>query len=206
MEDRTDGHIEDGGDAPGTRHHYGSERAATDCKRVLRLPGFRSRKRGVPVRLVRYLAGSPSKLEDFPEELAVPENAGPSWEPRWPAGQSRPTEAAGCNSGDRTKSGEDWAWTREQPLLGRGPAEIEAELAARRLDKPNPASYAGLTVRNAGRSLAQGTGTSRWRSSKNLVVEFVRKETVKDRPLAPVGGGGNRVAESYLLVVSRQVR
>ena len=145
----------------GLAHHYGSDRAATDCNRVLRLPGFHSRKRGAPVRLLRYLQGPPSKLEDFPEDLALPENAEPSWEPNWQAAQSRRSEAAGSNGGDRTKSGEDWAWTREQLRLGRGPAEIEAELAARRPDKPNPAYYARLTVRNAERSLARGPGPSR---------------------------------------------
>ena len=39
--------------------HYGTDRAATDCNRVLRLPGFRSRKRDAPVRLLRYLQGPP---------------------------------------------------------------------------------------------------------------------------------------------------
>ena len=47
-------------------HHYGTDRAATDCARVLRLPGFRSRKRDAAVRLPRYSQGPPSSLEDFP--------------------------------------------------------------------------------------------------------------------------------------------
>ena len=56
-------------------HHYGTDRAATDCNRVLRLPGFRSRKRGAPVQLLRYSQGPPWRLEDFPQDLPLPEYA-----------------------------------------------------------------------------------------------------------------------------------
>ena len=63
--------------------------------------------------------------------------------------------------GDVTKSGQDWAWTREQLKKGRKPAEVETELAGRRPDKPNPDYYARITVRNAERSLAPGQSPSR---------------------------------------------
>ena len=145
----------------GMARHYGTDRAATDCNRVLRLPGFRSRKRGVPVRLLRYSQRPPSNLEDFPDELALPENAEPPLGPHWPDGHPRPSKPAGSHGGDRTNSGEDWAWTREQLRLGRRPSELEIELAARRTDKPNPTYYARVTVRNAERSLARGAEPSR---------------------------------------------
>ena len=136
-------------------HHYGTDRAATDCARVLRLPGFRSRKRDAPVRLLRYRQGPPSGLEDFPEDLPLPDG---SWAARTvdrvPAG----SRGAG---GDTSKSGQDWAWTREQLRRGRTAAEVQAELAARRPDKSNPAQYASRTVDNAERTLAAGPG--RWR-------------------------------------------
>ena len=136
-------------------HHYGTDRAATDCARVLRLPGFRSRKRDAPVRLLRYRQGPPSGLEDFPEDLPLPDG---SWAARTvdrvPAG----SRGAG---GDTSKSGQDWAWTREQLRRGRTAAEVQAELAARRPDKSNPDQYANRTVDNAQRSLASEIGRSR---------------------------------------------
>ena len=115
----------------GLAHLYGTDRAATDCNRVLRLPGFRSRKRGVPVRLLRYSQGPPSKLGEFSGNLALPEYARPSGEPDRRPGQPRACEADESYGGDWTKSGEDWAWTREQLRRGRKPTEVEAELAAR---------------------------------------------------------------------------
>ena len=139
-------------------HHYGTDRAATDCARVLRLPGFRSRKRDAPVRLLRYRQGPPSRLEDFPQGLPLPDAI---WAVR-ERHSSRPGHARpGGAGGDTSKSGQDWAWTREQLRRGRTAAEIKAELAARRPDKSNPDQYASRTVDNAERSLAAGPGRSR---------------------------------------------
>ena len=129
---------------------YGTDRAATDCNRVLRLPGFRSRKRDCEVRLLRHCQGPPARIQDFPyepeERERIPQRRGPL----------RPAPGADRSpGGDRTKSGEDWAWTRDQLRKGRDPGAIEAELADRRPDKPNPAYYARTTVANAQRSLAR---------------------------------------------------
>jgi len=134
---------------------YGTDRAATDCNRVLRLPGFRSRKRECEVRLLRHCANpKPARAADFPHEPEERPRA-PRREPSRP-GPPRPLPG----SGDRTQSGEDWAWTREQLRRGRPAGEIEAELEARRPDKSNPGYYARLTVANAQRSL-QRTGPER---------------------------------------------
>ena len=139
-------------------HHYGTDRAATDCARVLRLPGFRSRKRDAAVRLLRYSQGPPSSLEDFPRNLPLPEA---SW-PGRPAGlPRRDAVTARGQGGDTSPSGMDWAWTREQLRKGRNPAEVRAELAARRADKSNPDQYASRTVGSAERSLAAEPGHSR---------------------------------------------
>ena len=139
-------------------HHYGTDRAATDCARVLRLPGFRSRKRDAPVRLLRYRQGPPSGLEDFPQNLPLPEAS-------WPASPARPpgrnSTAVRGPGRDTSPSGMDWAWAREQLLKGRNAAEVKAELAERRPDKSNPAQYASRTVDNAERSLAAGPGRLR---------------------------------------------
>ncbi len=135
---------------------YGTDRAATDCNRVLRLPGFRSRKRDCEVRLVRHCANPrPARAADFPYEP----------EERDRAAQRRDAPRAGSpgprpGNGDRTQSGEDWAWTRQQLRRGKDPGAIEAELAARRPDKSDPGYYARLTVANAQRSL-QRSGPER---------------------------------------------
>ena len=107
------------------------------------------------MRLLRYRQGPPSGLEDFPEDLPLPDG---SWAARTvdrvPAG----SRDAG---GDTSKSGQDWAWTREQLRRGRTAAEVQVELAARRPDKSNPDQYASRTVDNARRSLASEIGRSR---------------------------------------------
>ncbi|MYE05784.1 MAG: hypothetical protein F4Y04_00920 [Chloroflexi bacterium] len=139
-------------------HHYGTDRAATDCARVLRLPGFRSCKRDAPVRLLRYRQGPPSGLEDFPQDLPLPDG---SWAARTgdPGGRGQ-TGPRGAG-GDTSKSGQDWAWTREQLRRGRNAEEVQAELAARRPEKSNPDQYASRTVDNAQRSLEAAIGRSR---------------------------------------------
>lgn len=139
-------------------HHYRTDRAATDCARVLRLPGFRSRKRDAPVRLLRYRQGPPSGIEDFPEDLPLPDGLSAART----ADTAREAQAGFRGTGgDTSKSGQDWAWTREQLRKGRDAAEVKAELAGRRPDKSNPDQYASRTVDNAQRSLASGTERSR---------------------------------------------
>ena len=139
-------------------HHYGTDRAATDCARVLRLPGFRSRKRDAPVRLLRYRQGPPSGLEDFPEDLPLPDGL---WAVRTPDPGRGSRAGSRGTGGDTSLSGQDWAWTREHLRRGRNAAQVRAELAARRPDKSNPDQYASRTVDNAQRSLASEIGRSR---------------------------------------------
>ena len=139
-------------------HHYGTDRAATDCARVLRLPGFRSCKRDAPVRLLRYRQGPPSGLQDFPQDLPLPHG---SWAARTEDPVGRGEAGSRSAGGDTSKSGQDWAWTREQLRRGRNVAEVRAELAARRPDKSNPGQYASRTVDNAQRSLEDAIGRSR---------------------------------------------
>ncbi len=134
--------------------HYGTDRAATDCNRVLRLPGFRSRKRDCEVRLIRHSPGPPARLQDFPH---LPEPERPVIDPPRDGFARNGPQEPGDRSpgGDRTLSGQDWAWTRDQLRRGRPSAAIEAELAGRRPDKANPDYYARRTVANAQRSLAR---------------------------------------------------
>lgn len=97
-------------------------------------------------------------LDAFPQDLPLPEATHQPAQAR-PWGQGAlPVRSGG---GDRTKSGNDWAWTREQLRAGCRPPDIEAELASRRPDKSNPAYYARRTVERAVESLAQRPGPTR---------------------------------------------
>ncbi|MDE0195497.1 MAG: DNA-primase RepB domain-containing protein, partial [bacterium] len=55
--------------------HYRTDPAATDCARVLRIPGFRSRKRGEEVVLERLVSAPPARIEDFERALPAPPSA-----------------------------------------------------------------------------------------------------------------------------------
>ena len=137
--------------------HYGTDPAATDCARVLRLPGFRSHKRGEEVRLQRFVRQPPAAIADFERSLpATARDRRP--QPRASRrGRGRPAGAGG----DRSPSGRDWAWTRGQLRRGRPPTAVVAALAARRPDKSNPGDYAARTVFNALRSLEREAGPCR---------------------------------------------
>lgn len=137
--------------------HYRTDPAATDCARVLRLPGFRSRKRNEEVRLERFLDGPPARVEDFERSLPGVDRGGSPQRRRARRGGSR----AARGGRDRSQSGRDWAWTREQLRRGRPAGEVEAALAARRTDKPNPAYYAARTVSRALQSLDREAGPAR---------------------------------------------
>lgn len=140
--------------------HYRTDPAATDCARVLRLPGFRSRKRNEEVRLVRFCRTPPARVQDFERVLPPAPRDRRAQAPRGGGGKKRARKAKGLklDRRDHSRSGQDWAYTRQELRNGRAPAEIEAELVRWRSDKPNPAYYAATTVRNALRSLGRNTG------------------------------------------------
>ena len=132
--------------------HYRTDPAATDCARVLRIPGFRSRKRGEEVVLERLVRAPPARIEDFERALPAPPRA-EAQARRAVRGREKGRPGGRPGGPDRTPSGQDWAWTRAQLRRGRPPRSVEAELAARRTDKANPAYYAARTVERAVRSL-----------------------------------------------------
>ncbi len=145
----------------GMADRYGADPAAVDVSRVLRLPGYRSWKRdGFPCSVAGG-TGRDARADEFPEDLRVARpRPGPA--PARARRQGRSLHPAG--GGDTSRSGQDWAWTRERLRRGADPVALESELAARRHDKPRPADYARRTVRRARESLGprQG-GPSRWR-------------------------------------------
>jgi hypothetical protein len=115
---------------------FGTDRACTDCNRVLRVPGFLNWKY-VPAYLVtvEYPCSSVWSPADF--RIDVPSLDLPS--------PSRRIKTPGT-PGKRTTSEEDWAWVLKELASGRDAIELTAELASRRCDKPNPFYYAQRTV------------------------------------------------------------
>lgn len=132
----------------------GADPAATDCARVLRLPGFYNhkyaRKHLVSVQSMARDVYGPERFPKFPSE----ERAG-----RAPAeAANRPVKVT---SAGHSQSERDWAYAKR--ALARGEPEdlvIAAIATWRRFDKHNPQYYAELTVRKASESLlAEGGRT-----------------------------------------------
>ena len=146
----------------GLADRYGADRAAIDVSRVLRLPGFRSWKRdGFPCALAGG-TGREARPEQFPAALRV---ARPAQRVPTRGGRRRPARRAGrTGGGDTSRSGQDWAWTRERLRRGADPAALEIELSTRRHDKPKPGDYARRTVRRAQESLAAERTRGGWPS------------------------------------------
>src|SRR6266852_311311 len=130
----------------------GADRAATDCARVLRLPGFDNHKHSRPY-LVRVephaaIAGliyRPQQFPKFPQERSV-------WHPAGEEG--RPPVARNRTSGAISQSERDWAFARRALARGESEESVIAAIASyRRYEKHDPQYYAELTVRKAAQSL-----------------------------------------------------
>ena len=133
---------------------YGADTQVIDVARVLRIPGYRNWKRaGAPCSLVSS-SGRLAQLREFPDDLPAPAAV---------VRAVPPGPAGGAGGGDRSPSGRDWAWVRQQLRKGRDPTALAQELAGRRGDKPKPLAYARRTVERAVGSLrAEREGRS-WR-------------------------------------------
>jgi hypothetical protein len=129
---------------------YGADRAATDCARVLRLPGFLNHKYVTPHRVsVESLATQVYGPMHFPEVRADAESRR--------AAQQRPPAA---RSGESiTQSERDWAFAKRALARGDSPELVIAAIAQyRRFDKHNPQYYAELTVQKAAEPLGHAAG------------------------------------------------
>lgn len=125
----------------------GADIAATDCARVLRLPGFQNHKYAPPY-FVRadFLAKDTWRPEHFPI-FETPEPIG-----KWDTLSANKGEMK--SSRNITQSERDWAYAKR--ALGRGDSQesvIAAIASYRRYDKPNPRYYAELTVCKAAEAL-----------------------------------------------------
>ena len=131
----------------GLAHDTGADPAATDCARVLRLPGFYNHK---------YARGYLIKAQELSREVYQPERF-----PKFPADErgNRSTPSSNHNSskngpGKLSQSERDWAYAKR--ALARGESEdliVTAIAVHRRFEKYNPQAYAQLTVRKAAESL-----------------------------------------------------
>jgi len=121
---------------------YGGDRAATDCSRVLRVPGFRNCKYDSPhyvteaysSQLPRY---SPPDFPAYPEPEGLPVRIAP------PPGEHR-----GKGSGG-SQSEKDYAYVCRALERGERPSDLIAKVARFRADKSNPQYYAERTVERA---------------------------------------------------------
>ena len=132
---------------------FGADPAATDCARVMRIPGFENHKRH-PIHFVR--AERLSTAVYTPDQFPRPEQ-----ESRRTA---TPEDEFGSAGGRKLRPGHlsqselDWAYAKRALSRGDSPESVIAAIANyRRGDKPDPEYYARLTVRKAARDLAYPT-------------------------------------------------
>jgi hypothetical protein len=127
----------------GLARDTGADPAATDCARVLRLPGFYNHKYQQP----HYV-----RAERLSDQTAKPEN--------FPSRQEDATHAAPSSAvhpprvGDNhlSQSERDWAYAKRALARGVPKEQIIEELMRLRPDKPNPRYYAEHTVAKAAAS------------------------------------------------------
>ena len=129
----------------GLARDAGADIAATDCARVLRLPGFWNHKYSRP-----YLI----QAQGLTAETYTPDRF-PTLIPRDRLGVTTARGSRGPRSrGALSQSERDWAYAKRALARGENPAGVAAAIASyRRLDKPDPQYYADLTVRKAGEAL-----------------------------------------------------
>jgi hypothetical protein len=126
---------------------FGADPAATDCARVMRIPGFMNHKRH-PSHVVcaERLSAAVYTPDQFPQfahddrRAATPEGES--------AGGRR------LRPGHLSQSELDWAYAKRALSRGDSPESVVAAIASyRRGDKSDPEYYARLTVRKAAEDL-----------------------------------------------------
>jgi RepB DNA-primase from phage plasmid len=136
----------------GLSRETGADIAATDCARVLRLPGFYNYKYAEP-HLVRAesLARETYRPEHFPK-IASEERSG-----RDPQGDAAAKRVR--TPGQLSQSERDWAFAKRSLARGESLSMIAAAIASyRRFDKHNPQYYGEQTVRKAAQALGRERG------------------------------------------------
>jgi hypothetical protein len=122
--------------------------AATDCARVLRVPGFYNHKYSQPFRVAVQTHSmetySPERFPQFPDDGRTSRSL-----------MNRDSSAKASNSAAGSSQSErDWAFAKRALARGERKESVIATIADyRRYEKHNPQYYAELTVRKAARSL-----------------------------------------------------
>jgi hypothetical protein len=115
---------------------FGGDPACTDCNRVLRIPGFYNWKYS-PAHFVAV--EYPSDATYSPADFRLPEDA--ELAVLLLGGNAR--HSIGHKD---SHSEQDWAWACHELAQGKEAGKLTHELAARRVDKPNPLYYAQRTI------------------------------------------------------------
>ena len=128
---------------------FRADPAATDCARVLRVPGFVNHKRD-PGHLVR--AERTSEGIYAPDQFPRPDQE--DRQTRMPSGKFACAGGRNSRSGHLSQSELDWAYAKRALNRGESPELVVAAIANyRRCEKSDPEYYAALTVRKAAASL-----------------------------------------------------
>lgn len=126
---------------------YGADLAATDCSRVLRLPGFYNHKYSKP-----HFVRAADLTREVYSRGHFPKFEGGG---RGARTASVKHESGPGVTGELSQSERDWAYARWALARGEAPASIAAAIAEfRRDEKANIIDYADRTVRKAAASLA----------------------------------------------------
>jgi hypothetical protein len=138
----------------GLARDTGADPAATDCSRVMRLPGFYNhkyaRKHFIAVQAVSKEIHGPDRFPKFPADERSPRMANRE------AGGRATAPPSGLSQSER-----DWSYAKR--ALARGEPEhliVTAIAVHRRYDKHDPQAYAELTVKKAAESLSAERGVS----------------------------------------------
>jgi RepB DNA-primase from phage plasmid len=122
----------------------GADPAATDCTRVLRLPGFYNHKYVTPhLVMADAISGRVYRPQDFADQC---------WQSQDPLSYGRRSLTGKMQS----QSERDWAYAKRALSRGEAMASVIAAIADyRRNEKAHPEYYAALTVQKAAVELAR---------------------------------------------------
>jgi hypothetical protein len=129
----------------GLARECGADPAATDCARVLRLPGFYNHKYAEPFMVSAETTASEINPPDrFPRFFAEGRS------PLESADSASNLRTSGRRSGNISQSERDWAYAKRALARGEPAYLVAAAIASyRRFDKCSPQDYAARTVAKA---------------------------------------------------------
>lgn len=134
----------------GLARKTGADPAATDCARVLRLPGFYNHKYQRP----HYV-----RAEKLSDETATPELFPVCHEDAAHAAPSSAVHPPRADDDHLSQSERDWAYAKRALARGTPKEQVIEDIMKFRQDKPDPRYYAEHTVSKAASSLESRSAT-----------------------------------------------